>query len=88
MNEQIQFLDMNISVSEYDSEILRGFHARPQEPGMQENSTISQLNGLPSIPSRNQGEMSRNIGLGQEYPREGTYLQGTSTSTWKRISGR
>ena len=31
MNEQIQFLDMNISVSEYDSEILRGSHARPQE---------------------------------------------------------
>ena len=34
MNEEIQFPNMNISISEYDSEILRGSHARPQEPGM------------------------------------------------------
>ena len=36
MNEQIQFPNINLSVSGYDSEILRGSHARPQEPGMQE----------------------------------------------------
>ena len=54
LNEQMSFPDMNISVSEYDSEILRDFHARPQEAGMQENSAIPQLDGLPSIPSRNQ----------------------------------
>ena len=58
MNDQIQFPDMNISMSEYNSEILRGFHARSQEPGVQEDSAIPQLDGpLPSIPSRNQGEM-------------------------------
>ena len=53
MKEQIQFPNMNISISEYDSETLRGSHARPQEPGMQENSAIPQLDGPPSIPSRN-----------------------------------
>ena len=53
MNEQIQFPDMNISISEYDSEILRGSHARPQEPGMQESLAKPQLDGPPSIPSRN-----------------------------------
>ena len=53
MNEQNQFLNMNISISEYDSGILRDSYARPQEPGLQENSVIPQLDGLPSIPSRN-----------------------------------
>ena len=44
---------MNISISEYDSGTLRGSYARPQEPGIQENSAIPQLDGLPSIQSRN-----------------------------------
>ena len=35
MNEQNQFLNMNISISEYDSGTLRGSYARPQELGMQ-----------------------------------------------------
>ena len=34
MNEHIQIPNMNISISEYDSDTLRGSHARPQEPGM------------------------------------------------------
>ena len=53
MNKQIPFPCMNMSASEYDSETLQGSHTRPQEPGMRENSVIPQLDGLPSIPSRN-----------------------------------
>ena len=53
MNEQKPFPCLNMSVSEYEFETLRGSHTRPQEPGMQENLVIPQLDGLPSIPSRN-----------------------------------
>ena len=56
MNEQIQFPNMNISISEYDSKTLRGSHARPQRPGMQGNLAIPQLGGLSIIPSRIEGE--------------------------------
>ena len=80
INEQVQVPNINISVSEYESETLRGSHARPQEPGIQENSDIPQLDGPPSIPSRNQGRMIENIRIGQDYPHDGTYLQGPPTS--------
>ena len=53
MNEQIQFPNINISVSGYDSETLRDSHVRSQEPGMQENLAIPQLDGASTIPSRN-----------------------------------
>ena len=56
MNEQIQFTNMNISISEYDSGTLRGPHTRPQGPGMQENLAIPQLDGPSTILSRNWGE--------------------------------
>ena len=52
LSEQIQFLSVNTSVSENDSETLRGSHVRSQELGMQ-NLAIPQVDGLPSIPSRN-----------------------------------
>ena len=53
MKEQTQFPNMNISISEYDSETLRGSHAGPQGPGIQENMAIPQLDGPSTIPSRN-----------------------------------
>ena len=87
MNEQIPFPHMNMSISEYDSETLRGSYRRPQEPGMQENSVIPQLDGLPSIPSRNQGEMLGIIRIGQDYPCDGTYFQGTSASNRREYPG-
>ena len=87
MNKQIQFPNINLSISGYDSETLRGSHARPQEPGMQENSAIPQLDGPSTIPSRNQGGMSENIRIGQDYPHDGTYLQGTSTSNRREYLG-
>ena len=87
MYEQIPFPCMNMSVSEYDSETLRGSHTRPQEPGMQQNLVIPQLDGLPSIPSRNQGEMLGIIRTGQDYPHDGTYFQGTSASNRRKYPG-
>ena len=81
MNKQNQFLNMNISISEYGSGTLRGSHVRPQGLGMQENSAIPQLDGWPSIPSRNQGRVTANIRVEQDYPCDGTYLQGTSRSS-------
>ena len=53
INEQKQFPYINLSISGYDSETLRDSYARPQEPGMQENSAIPQLDGPSTIPSRN-----------------------------------
>ena len=87
MNEQIPFPCMNMSASEFDSETLRGSHTRPQEPGMQENLVIPQLDGPPSIPSRNLREMLVIIRIGQEYPRDGTYFQGTSESNRREYLG-
>ena len=87
MNEQIQFPNMNISISGYDSETLRSSNARPQGLGMQENLAIPQLDGPSTIPSRNQWGMSENITIRQDYPRDGTYLQGTSTSNRREYPG-
>ena len=64
MSKQIQFPNINLSISGYNSETLRGSHERPQEPGRQENSAIPQLDRLSTIPSRNQGGMSENIRIG------------------------
>ena len=41
----------------------------------------------PSIPNRNQGGMSENIRTGQDYPCDGTYLQGTSPSNRREYPG-
>ena len=87
MNEQIQFLNVNTSISENDSETLRGSHVTSQEPDMQENLAVPQLDGPPSIPSRKQWEMPRNIRRGHEYPHEGTYLQGISTANKREYLG-
>ena len=78
---------MNTSVSENDSETLRGSHVRSQEPGMQENLAIPQVDGLPSIPSRNRRVMPDNVRIGQNYQHDGTYLQGVSTSNRREYLG-
>ena len=87
MSEQIQVLNVNTSISENDSETLRGSHVRSQEPGMQENLAIPQVDGLPSIPSSNRRVMPDDVRIGQNYPCDGTYLQGVSTSNRREYPG-
>ena len=60
---------------------------RPQELRMQENLVIPQLDGLPTIPGRNQGETLENIRTGQNYPHDGTYLQRMTTSNKREYLG-
>ena len=48
---------------------------------------IPQVDGLPSIPSRNQMIMPDNVRIGQNYPLDGTYLQGVSTSNRREYLG-
>ena len=86
LSEQIQVPSVNISVSENDSETLRGSHVRSQEPGMQ-NLAIPQVDGPSSIPSRNRRVMADNVRIGQNYPHDGTYLQGVSTSNRREYPG-
>ena len=66
--------------SENNSETLRGSQVRSQELGLQEIPVIPQVDGPTSIPSRDRRVISENVRIGQNYPCEGTYLQGTSTS--------
>ena len=81
------FPNMSISISEYDSGTLRGSYARPQRLRMQGNLAIPQLDGLPSIPSRNQGRVTANIRVEQDSPHDGAYLQATSTSNRREYPG-
>ena len=71
---------INLSILGYDPESLRGSHIRTQDTGIQGNSTILQLDGPVSIPIRNRRRLPEDIRIEQEYPQEGTYLQGTSAS--------
>ena len=52
MNEQLPIPHINLSISGYDPESLRGSHIRTQDTGIQENSTILQLDEPVSIPIR------------------------------------
>ena len=80
MNEQMPIPHINLSISGYDPESLRGSHIRTQDTRIQENSTILQLDGPVSIPIRDRRRLLEDIRNEQEYPQEGTYLQGTSVS--------
>ena len=60
---------------------------RPQELRMQENLVIPQLDGPPTVPSRNWGETLENIRIGQNYPCDGTYLQRMTTSNRRDYLG-
>ena len=74
LSEQIQVLSVNTSISENYPETLRGSYVRSQEPGMQESLAIPQVDGPPSIPSRNQRVRPDNVKIGPNYPCDGTYL--------------
>ena len=71
MSEQVPMPHINLSISGYDPESLRGSHMRTQDTGIQES--IPQLDRPVSIPSRDRGTR-----IEQEYLQEGTYLQGCS----------
>ena len=71
---------LNVSTgSENNSDMLRGSHVRTQDLGLQEIPVIPPVDRLISITNRDRRVISENIGIGQNYPCEGTYPQGTST---------
>ena len=71
----------NVSTgSENKFENLRDSHLRSQEQGLQDIQVIPPVDRLTSIPSRDRRIISENIRIGRNYPHEGTYSQGTSTS--------
>ena len=74
--------------SENNSDTLRGSHVRTQELGLQEILVIPPVDRSTSIPSRDRRVISENVRIGQNYPCEGTCLQGTSTSNRRDYPGR
>ena len=64
MNEQVPMPHINLSISRYDPESLRGSHARTHDTGIQE--TIPQLDGPVSVQSRFRRRMSENARIEQE----------------------
>ena len=72
---------INLSILGYEPKLLRGSHIRTQDTGIQENSTIPQLDGPVTIPTRDRRRLLEGIRITeQEYSQGGTYLQGTSVS--------
>ena len=70
-----------LSILGFDPESLRGSHIRTQDTGIQGNSTIPQLDGPVSIPTRDRRRLPEDIRVTeQEYSQGGTYLQGASAS--------
>ena len=64
MNEQMPMPHINLSISRYDPESLRGSHTRTHDTGIQE--TIPQLDGPVSVQSRSRRRMSENARIKQE----------------------
>ena len=64
MNEQVPMPHINLSISRYDPESLRGSHTRTHNTGMQE--TIPQLDGPVSVRSISRRRMSENARIEQE----------------------
>ena len=58
MNEQVPMPHINLSISRYDPESLRGSHTRTHNTGIQE--MIPQLDSPVSVPSRTRRRMSEN----------------------------
>ena len=87
MNEQMPMPHINLSISGYDPESLRGSHVQTQDTRIQENSTILHLEGPVSIPITDRRRLQENIRIEQEYPQDGTYLQGTSVSHRREYLG-
>ena len=87
MDEQVPMPHINLSISGYDPESLRSSHMRTQDTGIQENVTIPQMDGPVSILIRDRRRLPENIRIEQEYPQDGTYLQGTSVSCRRECPG-
>ena len=87
MSKQVPMPCINLSIPEYDPESLRSSHIRTQDTGIQENVTMLQLDGPVSIPIRDRRRLPENIRIEQEYPQDGTYLQGTSVSCRREYPG-
>ena len=64
LNEQTPMPHINLSISRYDPELLRGSHTRAHDTRMQ--VIIPQLDGPVSIQSRSRGRISENMRLRQE----------------------
>ena len=81
---------VNLSISGYESDLLRTSHMRPPSMRVQEISIMPQLDGLASLPMRD--PIGRRI---QEIPRSaeqessqgGTYVQRASTSRRREYQG-
>ena len=64
MNEQVPMPHINLSISRYDPESLRGSHTRTHDTRIQE--TIPQLDGPVSVWSRSRRRMLENVRIEQE----------------------
>ena len=78
--DQIAMPKINLSISGYEPESLRGSHRSP-DTRAQGSSVIPQLDGPVSLPTRDpirrrMPEDTRFVG--QEYSQGGTYVQGAS----------
>ena len=70
LNEQVPMPHINLSISRYDPESLRGSHTRTHDTGIQE--MIQQLNGPVSVYFRSRRKMSENARIEQESYRRTT----------------
>ena len=61
VNEQVPMPHNNLSILGYEPESLRGSHIRAQDTGIQENSTIPQLDGPVSIPTRDRRRLLEDV---------------------------
>ena len=68
MSEQMPMPHINLSISGYDPESLRGSHVRTQDTRIQEDLTILQLDGPVSIPIRDRRRLPENIRIEEGYP--------------------
>ena len=63
MNEQMPMPHINLSISQYDPESLRGSHIRSYDTRMQ---TMPQLDGPVSVWSRSRRRISESVRIEQE----------------------
>ena len=84
VNEQMLMPHINLSISGYEPELLRG--SRTQDIRIQENTPIPQLDGPVSNPMRDRRRLPEDIRI-TEYSQGGTYLQGVSMSQRREYPG-
>ena len=61
VSEQVPMPHINLSILGYEPKSLRGSHMRPQDTGIQENSTILQLDRPVSIPTRDRRRLLEDV---------------------------